>query len=105
MHPNGYVELGQAWHSKMVLRAELTGVPINGYNTGIDDHRKPLSALEVDYWFGGLVALGTAPQPEGGGVPGPFDVQIGRWLRRYNKYGHHQPHLIQTLRFDADCCQ
>lgn len=71
-HPNGYIELGQEWHSKMVLRAELTGVPINGYNTGLDDARKPISALEVDYWFAGLVATGTAPQPEGGGDARPL---------------------------------
>jgi hypothetical protein len=70
LHPNGYLELGQEWHSKLALRAELTGVAINGYNTGIEGGRKMINKQEVDYWFGGLVTVGVAPQPEGGPVPG-----------------------------------
>ena len=30
-HPNGYIELGLQWHPKMLIRAELTGVVINGH--------------------------------------------------------------------------
>ena len=67
----------------MLMRAELTGVVINGYNTGIEGGRHPLSAHEVDYWFGGLVATGVAPQPEGSSDIGPFDDRIGTWIRRY----------------------
>ena len=104
VHPNGYVLLGLEWHPKMLMRAELTGVVINGYNTGIEGSRRPISAYEVDYWFGGLVATGVAPQPEGGSAPGPYDVDMGRWIRRYRFYGKcthpvssppfpHSPHI------------
>lgn len=104
--PGGYTLLGLQWHPKLTYRAEMTGVPINGYNTGLDDSRKPANMFEVDYWFGGLVAGGVAPQPEGKGDPGEFDVQVGRWIRRYRLYGHMSPESggIQTLYYDRDCC-
>jgi hypothetical protein len=61
-------------------RVELTGTTINPYNTGIDstetdcraqdsglsNSRSICSVEEVDYWFGGMVAMGVAPQPMGG---------------------------------------
>ena len=106
----GYTLLGLQWHPKLSYRAEMTGVPVNGYNTEIDEPpHKPVSGFEVDYWFGGLVAGGVAPQPSsvrGSSAPGPYDVQIGAWIRRYRRYGHMSPAGggIETLRYDGECC-
>ena len=64
LRPNGYVLLGLEWHTKMLLRAELTGVIINPYNTPVatSGSRGFASAFEVDYWMAGLIAGGVAPQ-------------------------------------------
>lgn len=116
--PNGFIALGLEWHGKMLQRVELTGTAINPYNTGIDSSvaacqnyttsavapHSICSLTEVDYWFGGLVATGVAPQPMGNQDPGQFDVAIGKWLQMYAKYGHFQEESIQTLHWDDECC-
>ena len=54
-HPNGYVELGLQWHTKLLLRTELTGTIVNAYNTEINSGKGRAgrffeSEFEVDYW-------------------------------------------------------
>lgn len=107
----GYVRLGLEWHPKLLYRTEQTGVVLNPYNTGIDDSRRPISLFEVDYWFGGLIAGGIAPQPEirtsAVSQPSPageFDHRIGVWIRRYRRFGHATETGVQTLLYDSNCC-
>ena len=107
LNPNGYIRLGMQWHPKMLQRVELTGTAINPYNTRIDapdpgpagaQPHGIISVAEADYWFGGMIATGVAPQPMGqGGAPGPFDAVVGKWLRRFRYYGHFIETSIQTL--------
>eukprot|EP01051_Picozoa_sp_SAG22_P016434 SAG22_NODE_2321_length_2722_cov_2.341594_3_plen_260_part_00 len=106
------------WHGKMLQRVELTGTAINPYNTGIDsteaDCRAQDSGLsnshlicsveEVDYWFGGMVATGVAPQPMGDASAGRFDATVGKWLRLYSFFGHFLEETVQTLHWDYECC-
>lgn len=99
------------WHPKMLQRVELTGTAINPYNTAIDPQGTTVqphgivSVAEADYWFGGLVATGVAPQPIGfGGKPGPFDAAVGTWVKRYRNFGHFVETGVQTLHWDPACC-
>lgn len=116
--PNGFIAIGLQWHGKMLQRVELTGTAINPYNTGIDsteaecraqdkaisNSHQICSSDEVDYWFGGLVATGVAPQPMGAASTGRFDTAIGKWLRLYSHFGHFLEETVQTLHWDYECC-
>jgi hypothetical protein len=116
--PNGFIGIGLQWHGKMLQRVELTGTAINPYNTGIDSSEAECRAQdgaisnshsicsleEVDYWFGGLVATGVAPQPMGDVSAGQFDAAIGKWLRLYSHFGHFLEETVQTLHWDYECC-
>jgi hypothetical protein len=53
---------------------------------------------------GGLVALGVAPQPEGEGEPGKYDIPTGWWINNYRFFGHMDENMVQTLHFDRECC-
>lgn len=94
LDPNGFVLLGLQWHSKMLQRVEITGIAVNPYNTQLD---RLETLVELDYWFGGLVATGVAPQPQGNFEAGRFDAAVGEWIRLYRRLGHLQEHLVQTL--------
>jgi hypothetical protein len=100
--PRGFVLLGLQWHAKLVQRVELTGMMINAYDCHIDSAR---STGELDYWLGGLIAMGVGPQPEvRGSAAGQYDQLVGVWMRRYLRYGHLQEAQIQTLHYDTSCC-
>jgi hypothetical protein len=103
---NDYVREGLEWHPKLLIRMELTGTVINAYNTGLDDSRKPNSTFEADYWFGGLITGGIAPQPEGGSLAAQTAVEqrVGEWVRLYRKYGHSVEGGVKTLVYDSKCC-
>ena len=61
----------------------------------------------MDYWLGGLVTAGIAPQFTESGGPGSaasFDAPIRRWLLAYRDWGHMQVGGVRTLRYDTRCC-
>lgn len=114
VQPNGYIRLGMQWHGKILQRTELTGMAINAYNTVIDaapingtksSGRDFASLLEIDYFFGGLIATGVGPQPLSmKHTIGRFDHAVGAWMKLYRLFGHMQEDAIQTLHYDSACC-
>ena len=67
----------------LLQRIELTGTMVNAYNSQISP-RTTSSHYLVDYWFGGLVTGGIAPQPRRGGhgsretvAAGAMDIGFG----------------------------
>lgn len=107
---NGLTLLGLQWHTKMLLRTELTGSVVNAYNTIIDassssSTRDIHSAFEIDYWLGGLIAGGIAPQLESSSTTiGEYDARIANWIARYRRFGHLSESDVQTLIYDTQCC-
>jgi hypothetical protein len=105
---NDYVREGLEWHPKMLIRMELTGTVVNAYNTGMDDGRRPNSTFEADYWFGGLITGGIAPQPEAHrATPSSaplIEQRVGEWVRLYRRYGHSVEGGVRTLVYDSKCC-
>lgn len=72
------------------------------------DHT-PLSwvqnATELEYWLGGLVTAGIAPQlSEFGGVVTAWTDVAHRFLSAYRDFGHLVEGGITTLRYDTACC-
>eukprot|EP00041_Stephanoeca_diplocostata_P019095 m.405729 g.405729 ORF g.405729 m.405729 type:complete len:1069 (-) comp21209_c0_seq2:189-3395(-) len=100
-HGPDLVQLGRAWHGKMLVRVELTGTVVNPYNTALAWFS---SACEVDYWLGGLVTGGVAFQGHASAQAGVYDVNIRDWMMRYNAFGHLREDSVTTLVYDADCC-
>ena len=77
-------------------------VPLNPYHT-------PLSwvknSTELDYWLGGLITAGVAPQlSEFGGPVTTWDATANRWLTAYRTFGHMVEGGITTLWYDPACC-
>ena len=100
--PGGLIGLGLQWHPKQLFRFEQSSTPINPYATRlywIND------ATELDYWVGGLVTGGIAPQfTEDAGPVTKWDSGIHRWLAAHDAWGHLQVGGVQTLEYDSKCC-
>eukprot|EP00937_MAST-01D_sp_MAST-1D-sp2_P002385 g2385.t1 len=102
------VGLGLEWHAKLLQRIELTMTLVNAYNTRMSWVADTGSAAEADYWFGGLVTGGVAPQPaylSTAELPSAGVAATRRWLQRYRRWGHVvETGGVHTLVYDAACC-
>jgi hypothetical protein len=98
------VELGLEWHAKLLQRIELTSRLVNAYSTQWD---ASTTLFEAEYWFGGLVTGGIAPQPGWSLAHPPSDAAAAatrRWLQRYARWGRADEGGVHTLVYDATCC-
>ena len=101
------VQQGLEWHPKMLFRTEVSGLVINPYHTPIGwIHNR----TEIEYWLGGLITGGVAPQlsdniriPFSHGTT-KWDSAIRPWMEYYKQFGHLVEGGIRTLRYDAGCC-
>ena len=100
------LDLGLEWHAKLLQRIELTGTLVNAYNSPISPLTTTTPFL-ADYWFGGLVSGGIAPQPRYGHtmrIPPNVTSAVRRWLQRYSRWGHTLEGRVHTLVYDRACC-
>lgn len=98
---HGVVALGLEWHPKMLLRTMLSGSIINPYDTF---WWPQVPQSDVDYWLGGLVVGGVAPQLAGWSDNASTVANIRTWLERYARYGHMTEDGIHSLYYDRRCC-
>ena len=60
---------------------------------------------EIDYWFGGLVTGGIAPQLGWSWSENTTLVSgVAKWLKRYAHYGHLNESGVHPLFYDHRCC-
>ena len=100
------IDLGLEWHAKILQRIEITNTLVNAYNTLISPVTMP-TPYAADYWFGGLVTGGIAPQPRYGHtsrIPLNVTTAVRRWLERYQRWGHTLEGKVHTLIYDDTCC-
>ena len=99
------LDLGLEWHAKLLQRIELTGTLVNAYSTHLNRDSTP-DAYPVDYWLGGLVTGGVAPQIYTGASATPPNVTAAtrHWLERYRRWGHAVEGRVHTLVYDSACC-
>ena len=98
----GVMRLGLEWHPKMLLRTASSGTVINPYVT----IWWPTATMgEIDYWFGGLVTGGIAPQLGWSWSENTTLVSgVAKWLKLYAHYGHLNESGVHPLFYDHRCC-
>jgi hypothetical protein len=100
------LDLGLEWHGKLLQRIELTTTMVNAYGSLISPLTTTTPFL-ADYWFGGLVSAGVAPQPRYGHtnrIDPNVTSSVRRWLERYGRWGHTLEGHVHTLVYDSACC-
>ena len=101
----GLIGLGLRWHSKMLFRTEISGTIVNPYHTPLTWIQ---NATEIEYWLGGMVTGGVAPQVSelfnGSVTVTAFDAPVKRWFDAYAAFGHMIEGGLSTVRYDTTCC-
>ena len=86
----------------MLLRTAASGTVVNPYVT---IWWNTATVAEIDYWFGGLVATGVAPQLGWTWSENATLVSsVQRWLHRYAYWGHLTESSVHPLYYDERCC-
>ena len=85
----------------------MSGVVINPYGTWWwylnNAYHVNFTQADVDYWMGGLVAGGVAPQIGGWSDNATLVGVMRAWIQRYKQYGHMTEDGIRSLYYDQRC--